>query len=194
MQQTLLCSESEVTLIFKQQIAQGTHLEMLDFPYPPSLIESGLCKGEIAMTLVYNPILDKKFGEEYCRTNIDVSFGTFGYDKNNKISFKGHVPLERVWDEKFEQSMVENGFKWNSIKSYYRKLSRVEFREGWKLRIDVTSRGREPILPQEFILVMTIRAPNNNDIYTEMINGLRDKGFITVNLETQQTIRQTVQS
>ena len=41
---------------------------------------------------------------------------------------------------------------------------------------------------------MTIRAPNNNDIYTEMINGLRDKGFITVNLETQQTIRQTVQS
>jgi hypothetical protein len=193
-QQTLLCSESEVTLIFKQQIAQGTHLEMLDFPYPPSLIESGLCKGEIAMTLVYNPILDKKFGEEYCRTNIDVSFGTFGYDKNNKISFKGHVPLERVWDEKFEQSMVENGFKWNSIKSYYRKLSRVEFREGWKLRIDVTPRGREPILPQEFILVMTIRAPNNNDIYTEMINGLRDKGFITVNLETQQTIRQTVQS
>ena len=123
-----------------------------------------------------------------------MSFGTFGYDKNNKISFKGHVPLERVWDEKFEQSMVENGFKWNSIKSYYRKLSRVEFREGWKLRIDVTSRGRETILPQEFIFVMTIRAPNNNDIYTEMINGLRDKGFITVNLETQQTIRQTVQS
>ena len=38
---------------------------------------SGKCFGEIGMTLAYNPILDDRYGREYCRTNIDVSFGTY---------------------------------------------------------------------------------------------------------------------
>ena len=45
----LQCSDSEVTLVFRQKITQGFHLEMFDFPYPKSLIYKAqsqiLCDG-----------------------------------------------------------------------------------------------------------------------------------------------------
>ena len=32
-QDILQCSQDEITLVFRQKIAQGTHLEMFNFPY-----------------------------------------------------------------------------------------------------------------------------------------------------------------
>ena len=87
-----------MTLVFKQKISQGSHLEMYDFPYPKSLIKNNKYIGEIGMTLAYLPPLDPKYGQEYCRTNIDVSFGTYSYLQNGKIDYKGQVPLEAKWD------------------------------------------------------------------------------------------------
>lgn len=190
-QDVLQCSEDEVTLIFKQKVTQGSHLEMYDFPYPSSLIHNGKCFGEICMTLVYNPILDERYGREYCRTNVDVSFGTYTRGDDGKINFKGCVPLESTWDEKFEKSRVENGFKWSPVKSYYRKLNRgIECGDGWKIRINMNPRNEILVPEQEFVLVVTIRDPQGQDIYSEVINGLRDRGYITNNLETRQQIRQ----
>lgn len=114
---------------------------MYDFPYPKSLIKNNKYIGEIAMSLAYLPPLDSKYGREYCRTNIDVSFGTYSYLDNGKIAYKWQVPLESKWDEKFEVARVEHGFKWSPIKSYYRRLSRgINLEDGWKLRIDLTPR------------------------------------------------------
>ena len=110
-QDILQCSEDNVTLVFKQKISQGSHLEMYDFPYPKSLIKNNKYIGEIGMTLAYLPPLDPKYGQEYCRTNIDVSFGTYSYLQNGKIDYKGQVPLEAKWDEKFEAARVENCVK-----------------------------------------------------------------------------------
>lgn len=39
-QDILQCSEDEVTLVFRQKVTQGSHLEMRDFPYPESLIRA----------------------------------------------------------------------------------------------------------------------------------------------------------
>lgn len=191
-QDILYCSQDEVTLVFRQKVVQGYHLEMYDFPFPKSLIYNGKCHGEIGMTLVYNPIVDERFGYEYCRINIDASFGTYKYDSNGKPKFHGCVPLEATWDEKYEQERVEHGFKWSPIKSYYRKISNKGIKEedGWKIRIDMSPRNGMVVPPQEFILIVTIKDPNGNDIYTEMVNGLRDKGYATNNLEIKQQIRQ----
>ncbi|MGQ7113230.1 S8 family peptidase, partial [Escherichia sp. TWPC-MK] len=112
----LMCSENDITLVFKSKIVDGLHLEMIDFPYPESLIKNGKYTGEIYMTLAYNPPLDINYGQEYCRTNIDVSFGTYKYDSDGNVSFKGQVPLERNWGEKFEKEQIQNGFKWSPIK------------------------------------------------------------------------------
>ena len=185
------CSESEVTLIFKQRISQGSHLEMYDFPYPKSLIRNNKFYGEIGMTLAYLPPLDEKYGREYCRTNIDVSFGTYQYLPSGEIQYKGQVPLETKWDEKFEVSRVENGFKWSPIKSYYRKISKgIKISDGWKLRVDMTARSGLYIPSQEFVLIVTIKDPGENDIYSEIVTELRNNGYITNNLETRYQARQ----
>lgn len=190
-QDILQCSKDNVTLVFKQKITQGSHLEMYDFPYPKSLIKSNKYIGEIGMTLAYLPPLDPKYGQEYCRTNIDVSFGTYSYLPDGKIDYKGQVPLEAKWDEKFEAARVENGFKWSPIKSYYRKLRKgIKIGDGWKLRIDLTARSGMYVPSQEFVLIITIKDSNGNDIYSEIVNGLRERGYITNNIETKYQIRQ----
>lgn len=188
----LQCSENEVTLVFRQKIIQGTHLEMIDFPYPPSLLKNGKCFGEICITLAYNPVLDERYGKEYCRTNIDVSFGIYKLDLDGKVKFKGQVPLECSWDEKFEKFRVENGFKWSPIKSYHRKISNkgIQAGDGWKIRIDMNPRNNFVVPEQEFVLIVTIKDTGENDIYSEIVNGLRERGYITNNLETRQQSRQ----
>lgn len=187
----LQCSADEVTLVFKQKVVQGTHLEMYDFPFPQSLIRNGKYYGEIGMTLAYNPILNERYGREYCRTNIDVSFGTYTYDEEGKPKFSGKVPIEAVWDEKYEKARVENGFKWSPIKSYYRKLSKgIQIADGWKLRVDMSPRSGMVVPAQEFILIVTIKDPGGNDIYSEVVNGLRERGYFTNNLKIRHQIRQ----
>jgi hypothetical protein len=193
-QDILHCNDNgdEVTLVFKQKVIQGTYLQMDNFPYPTSLIRNGKCHGEIGMTLAYNPILDERHGREYCRTNIDVSFGIYKYSKKGELKYNGQVPLETAWD-KSEKARVEHGFKWSPIKSYYRKISNrgIDFGEGWKVRIDMTPRNNISIPSQEFILIITIKDPSgSNDIYSEVVNGLRDRGYVTANLETRQQLRQ----
>lgn len=190
-QDILQCSQDSVTIVFKQKISQGSHLEMYNFPYPPSLIKNDKYVGEIGMTLAYLPPLDPKYGREYCRTNIDVSFGTYSYLHNGKIDYKGQVPLEAKWDEKFEAARVEHGFKWSPIKSYYRKLSKgIKLKDGWKLRVDLTPRNGIYVPSQEFVLIITIKDANGNDIYSEITNGLRERGYITNNIKTKYQIRQ----
>ena len=190
-QDVLRCSEDEVTLVFRQKILQGTHLEMLDFPFPNSLIKNGKYYGEIGMTLVYDAMLDEKFGQEYCRVNIDASFGVFKTKVNGDLDYKGQVPLEYTWDEKYEQARVENGFKWSPVKSYYRKIKNgIQIGDGWKIRLDMTTRNEATVPEQEFVLIITIKDSTGNDIYTEIVNELREKGYITNNLETRYQIRQ----
>jgi len=190
-QDILHCSENEVTLVFRQKITQGTHLEMLDFPFPPSLIRNGKYYGEICMTLAYNPLLDQRFGKEYCRTNVDVMFGTYKEKEDGSIDFKGQVPPEKNWDEQYEKSRVENGFKWSPTKSYYRNMKMgIGLADGWKIRINMSPRNRLIVPPQEIVLIITFIDHKGNDIYSEIVNGLREKGYITNNLETRYQIRQ----
>jgi hypothetical protein len=185
----LKCNSSEVTMIFKQKLVHGTHLEMYSFPYPKSLIKNGKYIGEICMTLAYDPLLDERYGQEYCRANIDASFGTYNLTEKG-IDFHGQVPVEKTWDGNFEKAKVENGFKWSPIKSYYRKLPRgINVSDGWKLRLDMYARNGTFIEEMEFVLIVTIKDPNNNDIYSEIINGLRENGYITNNLELRHQIR-----
>ncbi len=121
----------------------------------------------------------------------DVSFGTYKYKANGKMTYKGQVPLDRTWDEQYERERVENGFKWSPIKSYYRKIKNgVDTGDGWKIRIDLTERNEMSIIDQEFVLIVTIRDPDGNDIYSEVVNGLKERGYITNNLEVKQQLRQ----
>ena len=73
----------EITLILQENITKGEFIEILDFPFPESLIDSnGFFYGEIKVTLVGQPVLREKQGAEYCQSNLELMFGTYENIKN----------------------------------------------------------------------------------------------------------------
>jgi len=77
----------EITLILQENINRGEFIEILDFPFPESLIDDeGYFYGEIKITLVGQPVLREKQGAEYCQSNLDLMLGTYENIKNRDIN------------------------------------------------------------------------------------------------------------
>ncbi|OKS86119.1 S8 family peptidase [Mucilaginibacter polytrichastri] len=69
---------NEITLILQDTIEKGNYVDILDFPFPKSMVDDdGFFYGEITVTLVTSPILEVSQGAEYCQTNINVMLGTY---------------------------------------------------------------------------------------------------------------------
>lgn len=86
-QDILFNQPNEITLILQDTIEKGNFIEILDFPFPQSMIDDeGYFYGEITLTLVTSPILDSNQGSEYCQSNIDVMFGTYNEKKDRDTS------------------------------------------------------------------------------------------------------------
>jgi serine protease AprX len=189
----IFCNQSSITMIFNAEILNGSYISMNNFPYPTSLKRNGKWFGEIKMTLVYRPPLDANFGQEYCRTNIEVSLGVYRYNKNGVLKYAGQVPPDVKWEERYESERVENGFKWSPIKSYHREIKNGVEGEYWRLLIECTSRSGENIDTQPFVLIVTINDLSGEDIYSEMINILRERGFAFYDLQVQDRVRNLYQ-
>ncbi|MCT4593204.1 MAG: S8 family peptidase [Anaeromicrobium sp.] len=72
---------SEITLVLRENLVKGEYIDILDFPFPESLVDDdGYYYGQIILTVVNTPILAENEGTEYCQSNIDVKLGTY----NNK--------------------------------------------------------------------------------------------------------------
>ena len=67
----------ETTLILQDTLEKGHFIEILDFPFPQSMIENGYFYGNIVVTLVSKPILSSSQGAEYCQSNLKVMLGTY---------------------------------------------------------------------------------------------------------------------
>lgn len=67
----------ETTLILQDTLEKGHFIEILDFPFPQSMIENGYFYGNIQVTLVSKPILSSSQGAEYCQSNLRVMLGTY---------------------------------------------------------------------------------------------------------------------
>lgn len=67
----------ETTLILQDNLEKGRFIEILDFPYPQSMVDNGYFYGNIQVTLVSKPMLSSSQGAEYCQSNLKVMFGTY---------------------------------------------------------------------------------------------------------------------
>ncbi|MDR2127079.1 MAG: S8 family peptidase [Prevotellaceae bacterium] len=78
---------NEITLILQDTLEKGHFIDILDFPFPQSMIDDeGYFYGEMAVTLVTSPILEVSQGAEYCQSNIDVMVGTYDEKVERDIS------------------------------------------------------------------------------------------------------------
>ena len=69
---------NEITLILQDTLEKGHFIDILDFPFPQSMVdEDGYFYGEMTVTLVTSPILEVSQGGEYCQSNIDVMIGSY---------------------------------------------------------------------------------------------------------------------
>jgi hypothetical protein len=81
---------NEITLILQDTLERGNFIDILDFPFPQSMVdENGYYYGEVTVTLVTAPILEASQGSEYCQSNIDVMFGSYYH----KVERDTSIPL-----------------------------------------------------------------------------------------------------
>ena len=89
-QEIVFNQPNEITLILQDTIEKGTFIDMLDFPFPESMVDDdGYYYGEVAVTLVNAPILDPSQGAEYCQSNVDVLFGSYDEKVDRDITQRG---------------------------------------------------------------------------------------------------------
>jgi hypothetical protein len=58
-------------------VDKGSHIKIMDFPFPPCLVEDGHFYGQLKITLVTSPEIDAYQGNEYIQSDIDVALGTY---------------------------------------------------------------------------------------------------------------------
>tara|TARA_R110000796_G_scaffold252627_1_gene389011 strand:- start:94939 stop:97296 length:2358 start_codon:yes stop_codon:yes gene_type:complete len=155
--------EYEATLILQDTLVKGEFMEILDFPFPESLIdENGYYMGQVNLTIVSSPVLRNQ-GNEYCQSNIDVLFGTYddikqrdtnvstilnevGPDKSANILRDAHYNArfkkDTVSEYARERVLLNYGRKYHPIKRYTVNLA------------EMTNANKEDILkaPKRWIL------------------------------------------
>lgn len=155
----LLCDDGTFTTVHDVMVPPGREIHH-DFAMPACLMLDGVFKGEIVITLAYVPVLDRQFGEEYCRTNIQVKLGTLDLNTDTaKLEFSGRAPPDPKWGaEAGEKALIEHGFKWSPIKVYRNKFPYGIEAKQWQLRFDLLLRaGQVTPEPQRAVAVVSVR-------------------------------------
>lgn len=132
---------NEITLILQDTLEKGSFIDILDFPFPQSMIDDdGYYYGEITVTMVSSPVLEVSQGAEYCQSNIDVMFGSYDYKiarDTTKRSIKNPIGADKSrqnvlatnlysakanknFDDKFssERMLLSYGNKFQPVKKW----------------------------------------------------------------------------
>ncbi len=138
--------ENEITLVWHPDLNAGTDYQILDFPFPESLVdENGDYYGIVTATVVTDPALRSSEGNEYCQTDVDVLLEAFDrveyvnigaagipqtYRNSARVKDAINILSQRHYSrhqpELFrERNLIESGAKWQSSKKFQVDLSTV---------------------------------------------------------------------
>lgn len=190
----LKCDNSTITLVFEQEIYEG-HILEYPFVWPESLKnKEGKCIGNVKMTLVSDSPLDSSYGSEYVRVNVRASLQSKKIKPNGEEDWK--LQLQETPDmpeAQYERTLIENGFKWKTIKKYERNLSRGVKTSDWRIRIYIQLRDGIKLdqKPVKFALVFTLSDPKGKaPVYDEVVLGLRNRNVISDPIQISTQVRQ----
>ncbi len=189
----LTCDPWSATLVFEPELISGYEFEKREFPIPAAFrTANGEVRGEFIITLVYDPPLDPSFGAEYCRTNVDVSLGTYDIGDDGKPHHHRQIPPEpRDVNLLYEKHLVEHGFKWSPVKVYRRRIPRGVSGSEWRLRVSIHHRAEfVTTAPQRIALLITLRDPENQGpVYNEVVAAMITAGWASVDLPVRTQVR-----
>lgn|GEM_PF-673690 len=164
--------EHEITLIFEGVLNPKDNfnwVKITDFPFPDSLCSNDKIRGEILVTLVYEPHLNPRLGSEYSRSNVDIRLRSNVNGKPKTIT-KGCAAGDVRDTEKWEKVQMTNELKWSPVKQVQflspvgkegSKELTLELFPSWRLLSD---KERVP-----FTVVITIRDQKKiAPVYTEV--------------------------
>jgi hypothetical protein len=174
----LACDPWSFTFLFEPELVSGYYYSIWPFPLPACLLRDNRLYGEVLITLVYNPPLDKNYGFEYCRSNVEVSFGTYLLGEDGQRHQAGKVPPEpSTADEAIETHLIKHGFKWSPTKVYRKRFAGTRG-DVWRLSAEVFHRSNfAPTDPQNATILLTLRDPEKRlPVYTDTISALRLSG------------------
>lgn len=203
----LFDDEHAITLVFSSVLprdGQKARSKVMRFPFqwPASLVDrqSGACRGAISATLVATPPVDRKFGAEFVRINVEAAV-----QQRQPIDRKDGEPSYRdVLHKAFlpkvsgaavpERELIKQGLKWWPTKAYQRTLPAAGLGERSEWRIEVSSLRRSQVdFPAEgvpFCLVVTISDPDGQaGVFQEMRRALGAQLVQLGDLQATQRVR-----
>lgn len=192
---------SEITLVFNEVMPKGRVLEF-DFSWPQCLVlDNGKCRGRATLTLVYLPPVDRNFGDESMRLELDVYLRQQNINKKTgEVSWQGraiadgaNVPNDI---QKREKESLKRGVKWSPVK----RLS-VDMLKGrgnssdWRIVVQpLTRRGIE--FPESGVAFALLLSIADNDgvepVYDEMRNQLVGLGVTLADIEVSTRVQQLI--
>jgi hypothetical protein len=176
--ETLLLGDHEVTMVFNGILKSGQELRF-QFAWPASLVEkTGGCSGKVRLSLVYRPPVDRAFGGEFVRINLDTYLRQEVINaKTGKVSFEGRLKGDGM--KRFEKELVQHGAKWWPVKSLADEFESVGKSSQWRLVIDPLARSNcaVPDSGIPFSAILTIASPDETTpIFNEMRQQLQNSG------------------
>ncbi len=121
----LFTPDHSITLVFTDVLHAHRELRF-DFAWPQSLVNkaTGACTGDVRMTLVFRPVLNRDLGAEFVRVNVDAHLRQ---EKGN--TFVNRVEQVFLPDDpeeaSFEYELIRHGLKWWPIKVYRAQFPEV---------------------------------------------------------------------
>lgn len=187
----LACDPWSFTFLYEPELVAGYTYSIWPFPLPATLLRDGKLYGEVLITLVYDPPLDRSYGFEYCRSNVELSFGTYLLDESGKRHQSGKIPVEAIGTAGLEAHLIEHGFKWSPTKVYRKRFAGTSG-DVWRLSAELLHRsGFAAVDPQKATILLTLRDPDeeNTAIYSETLEALRASGRAENALRVKDQLR-----
>lgn len=194
-EETLYCDPNSFTLIFEADVRDGMEFEKFPYPIPACLrTDDGRFRGEILITTCYSPPLNGQHGVEYCRANIDMSFGSYDLKADGKRHQRGLVPLAPGdKSQLYEAKQIEHGFKWSPTKVYRARFPTGVTATDWRLKLEVLRRAGEsvPDKPQRAVVLVTLRGLDGGQpVYEDGVRAIDTVGWAVQPIS--QTVKVTI--
>lgn len=178
--------EDEFTMVWQPDFSNGTDFQIIDFPYPESLVDENndLC-GIVTVTIVTDPILKSGEGNEYCQSDIEVKLGPVGdlahynlgaigtpktYRNEDRIKLNNILTKDKYSRRQpelmRERNLILKNHKWQPVKKYQVDLSlmkpaiknNLQERKTWAMVIKSITRDATALEFRDNDVINEIRA------------------------------------